>query len=374
MSSRAFGVSRMSITDSISQKELERTPGAVAVSDIRGKPGGKVPVEKSPKVARLSAQVTSSPGIQDKLRGGGAVSYSLDTCDQVRKNEGHSAEDVAKYRSDYKQALVDALTACGRHSEALAVARCGEDFRVGKCLDCGAAPAFPITCGHRLCPDCAARRGAILVSEHEDMLRQLRYPKMLTLTFLSVKHLDKSYIKWARGCWTKLRRRKVMAVCWGGIYSFEATYSIEYGWHLHIHSLIGSGYISQASLSREWEQITGACVVDIRAVGSGAKEKWKATKEVVKYPCKATTFLGSSALVNEFLLATERVNLAYGFGALYRVRTRRHSEGKMRCPVCGGIDIDFSSGFGFCVPRICVEKVVGGYIWRSPPVSNKGGE
>lgn len=297
--------------------------------------------------------------------GGGVSSSSLDTCDQVRKNRGLLPEEIAKARKDYKQALVLALRASGRGSEADQVAACGEDFKVGKCLDCGAAPAFPITCDHRLCPDCAARRGAILVSEHEDMLKQLRYPKMLTLTFVSVKHLDKGYIKWARNCFIKLRRRKVMASCWGGIYSFEATHSVEYGWHLHIHALIGSGYIDQGDLSREWEQITGACVVDIRAVQG--KAKWDGVREVVKYPAKAATFLGSPELVNEFLLATERVNLAYGFGAMYRVKTRRHAEGKMRCPVCGGSDISFGDGFGFCVPRIAVERVKGGYLWRPPP-------
>lgn len=297
--------------------------------------------------------------------GGGTAPSSLDTCDQVRKNSVSIDEKRAKDKADHKQALVLALRASGRESDAGRVAHCGEDYKVGKCLTCGAAPAFPITCDHRLCPDCAARRGAILVSEHEDTLKQLRYPKMLTLTFLSVAHLDKVYVKWARNCFTRLRRRKVMAGCWGGIYSFEVTHSAEYGWHLHIHSLIGSGYIDQGELSREWEQISGACVVDIRAVRG--EDKWGAVKEVVKYPAKAASFLGEPALVNEFLAATERVNLAYGFGALYRVKTRRHSEGKMRCPVCGGTDISFGDGFGFCVPRIAVEKVVGGYIWRSPP-------
>ncbi|MBA7545819.1 hypothetical protein ES705_38197 [subsurface metagenome] len=336
---------------------------------------------------------TNSGGGGGGRGGGGAASSSLDTWCQVSKNSvidiqnrpfdrqqqairpittGHSTDN--NRLKDYKQSLVVALRACKRDSDADQVAHCGEDFKVGKCLDCGAEPAFPVTCGHRLCPDCAARRGAILASEHEDMLKQLRYPKMLTLTFLSVVHLDKAYIKWARNCFRKLRRRKVMASCWGGIYSFEATHSAEYGWHLHIHSLIGSGYIDQADLSREWRKITGASIVDIRAVSG--PDKWAAVKEVVKYPAKAASFLGEPALVNEFLLATERVNLAYGFGALYRVRSCRHSEGKMRCPVCGGSDIDFGNGFGFCVPRIAVDKVVGGYVWRSPPArvvnSNQG--
>ncbi len=326
--------------------------------------------ESSPKPSRVYSFSRTGAGSRSSQepwvgQGGDCPSSSLDNCDQVSKNRSLSPEEIAKGREDYKQALVDALTACGRHSEALAVASCGEDFKVGKCLDCGAAPAFPITCDHRLCPDCAARRGAVLVSEHEDMLRQLRYPKMLTLTFLSVEHLDKAYIKWARSCFTRLRRRLVMSSCWGGIYSFEATHSVEYGWHLHIHTLIGSGYIDQGELSREWQKITGASIVDIRAVQG--KDKWGAIKEVVKYPAKAATFLGSPELVNEFLLATERVNLAYGFGAMYRVRTRRHSGGKLCCPLCGSQNISWADGFGFCVPRLAVERVKGGYLWRPPP-------
>jgi len=298
------------------------------------------------------------------VSGGGGSPLSLDTCDQVSKNKPATIDQGVKDRAGYKQALVEVLRASGRESDADRVAACGEDFRVGKCLDCGAEPAFPLTCDHRLCPDCAARRGAILVSEHEDILKQIRYPKMLTLTFLSVKHLDKEYIRWARNCFRKLRRRKLMASCWGGIYSFEATYSAKYGWHLHIHSLIGSGYIDQGELSREWQKITGACVVDIRAVRG--KDKWGAVKEVVKYPAKAVTFLDSPELVNEFLLATERVSLAYGFGAMYRVKTKCHSGGKMRCPVCGGAEISFGGGFGFCVPRRAVDRVKGGYLWRPP--------
>jgi len=319
---------------------------------------------------------------------GGGLSYSLDTCDQVHKTRlkpckirAEKSWDREKYRLGYKQALVEALSASGREGDALMVKACGEDFRVGKCLDCGAAPAFPVTCDHRLCPGCAARRGAILTSEHEDILKQIRYPKMLTLTFRSVDRLDKVYIKWARNCFTKLRRRKVMASCWGGIYSFEATYNVrgwhydvrreewwwckKDGWHLHVHALIGSGYIDQGKLSREWKKVSGARIVDIRAVQG--KDKWDGVREVIKYPAKAASFLNEPRLVNEFLDATEGVNLAYGFGAMYRVKTRRHASAKMRCPICGGSDISFDDGFGFCVPRMAVKKMKGGYIWRSPP-------
>jgi len=189
-----------------------------------------------------------------------------------------------------------------------------------------------------------------------------------------------------------------MASCWGGIYSFEATYTEGVGWHLHIHALLGSGYIKQEDLSTEWEEISGAKVVWIESVYARAKRKaeeqglsgaaarksikaakWDGIREVIKYPCKAVTFLGSPELVNEFLDATEGVNLAYGFGAMYRVKTRRHSKGKMCCPVCGGSGISFNAwdpkqhgwvseaGYGFIVPKIAVQRVKGGHLWRGPP-------
>jgi len=280
----------------------------------------------------------------------------------------------------FQQDLVKSLRACGRGGEAESVSRCGEDFKVGKCQDCGAYPAFPTSCKHRLCPDCAARRGALLVSEHEGILKALRYPKMLTLTFLSVPHLSREYIRWARRCFTKLRHRKVFKGCWGGIYSFETTYNEVgwhqtkdgdwfytevAGWHLHIHAVLGSKWMAQEALSAEWAKISGASVVDIRAIRG--RDKWDAIKEVIKYPAKAATFVSNPALVNEFLKATEGVSLAYGFGHMYRVKTKEHGHDALLCPVCGGSHIKWLG----LVERDRVMRIPDGYLWlgaiRGPP-------
>lgn len=314
------------------------------------------------------------------------VSASLDTCDQVGKNVPAIAPDGQVIlpwswgatrplpgfsHEDIKKLLSESLSACGREFEAGAVIRCGQEFKVGQCNWCLSVPAFPISCDNRLCPDCSARRASLLVSEHKDMLRQIHNPKMLTLTFLSVKHLDKLTFREYRNMYTRLRHRKVFQSCWGGIYSFEVTYTKGVGWHVHIHALIGSGYIDQAELSIEWESISGAKIVDIRAVKGD--DKWEAVKEVVKYPAKSASFINNPELVNEFLLATQGVNLAYGFGALYRVKTRGHGDGKMRCPVCGNRDIDFAHGYGFHVSRERVQKIKGGYLWlHGPPRAGPG--
>ncbi|MBA7546607.1 hypothetical protein ES705_38999 [subsurface metagenome] len=349
-----------SVSNIIPQTELERTSercgGQPAVAVSGNRQGGAVG-------SNSCRSPTTNRGGGGGGDGGGGASSSVHTCDQVGIFEAKTLATKAEARAYYKGLLTEALRGCGRDAEALAVSHCGEDFKVGKCNDCGAMPAFPVTCDHRLCPDCSARRASLLVNGHSDILRRLHYPKMLTLTFLSVKHIDKAYIKWARGCFTKLRHRKVFKPVWGGIYSFEATYSLRYGWHLHIHSLLGSGYIEQACLAKEWQKITGACVVDIRAV-RGA-DKWDAIKEVVKYPCKVATFIDKPELVGEFLTAAKGVSLAYGFGALYRVRSRERGGDGLRCPVCGGSDINW--GAAFYVPRIGIEQVKGGYLWRAPP-------
>jgi len=316
-----------------------------------------------------------------------AFPTSLDTCDQVGKNEPPIAPDgqcvlpweYGAHRplpgfshEEIKAQLAKSLAACGRDMESEAVSRCGQEFRVGQCTFCLATPAFPITCDNRLCPDCASRRSEILITEHEDKLKQIHYPKFLSLTFPSVEHLDRAWFKWARNCLIKLRHRKVFSRCWGGLGSFDFTYTPGVGWHPHHHSLIGSGYIDQALLSREWEEISGAKIVDIRAIKGD--DMWGAVKEVVKYPAKASTFLDNPDLVNEFLIATKGLKLTTGFGALYRVRTSRHGNGKMCCPICGHDDIDFAYGYGFYVSRERVRKIRNGYVWlrdvvpRSPPL------
>jgi len=304
--------------------------------------------------------------------GGTCPPYLLDTCHQVGRPGLAAAHQVGKKGTSvypdtqeshaaFKRALAQSLEACGRFAEAEAVGHCGDQFKTGKCEDCGAYPAFPTSCKHRLCPDCAARRGALLISEHESLLKELRYPKMLTLTFVSVAHLTRRYIRWARGCFTRLRHRKIFAGCWGGIYSFEATYSKGFGWHLHIHAVIGSKFISQADLSAEWEKITGAWDVDIRAIRGD--DKWSAIQEVVKYPCKAATFIDNPDLVDEFLNATEGVSLAYGFGAMYRVRTKEHGSKPLVCPVCGSSNIKWLG----IVDRSDVERHKDGYVWMYRP-------
>jgi len=328
---------------------------------------------------------------------GVAVPVSLDTCDQVGKNEQVNQELTSQTsgqvavapggqsvlpwswgahrplpgfsHEEINQHLAESLKSCGRNVEAEKVEHCHQDFKVGQCNFCLSFPAFPISCDSRLCSFCASKRSEILISEHHDVLRSIHYPKALTLTFLSVDHLSRDFILRGRASLKRLRHRKVMSSCRGGLPAFEFTYTPGVGWHMHIHLLIDSGYIDQALLSREWEELTGAKIVYIRAVKGD--DKWDAIRELVKYPTKVESFMDSPDLVDEFLAATRGLKLVCGFGALYRVRSKNHGKGKMCCPVCGHNDIDFGHGCGFHVGPDRVQKIRGGYLWlrnRAPPL------
>ena len=344
--------------------ESERTPGSaggasvVAVSGTTDKGTGQLSRSHVPSQICPEYLQTNSG-----LGGGGRSSYSLDTCYQVGIFD--TSEEIREKERQWRYRLADSLEQAGRMDDSTAVRRCGEDFKVGKCPDCGAEPAFPLSCENRLCPNCAKRRSAILIKEHQDILKQIRYPKFVTLTFESVETITKEYLAWMRKCFTKLRHRQVWQSVWGGIYAFEFTYTPGVGWHPHIHTLIASSYIDQEELSREWWQITGnSFVVDIRALQYGFS-KWDAIREVVKYPTKISTFIEYPELVNEFLNATAGINLVYGFGALYRIKTAKHGNGKVICPLCGGTNVDFRGSFGFTVPELCVQRVKHGWLWRS---------
>lgn len=304
--------------------------------------------------------------------GPAAVSYSLDTRDQVRIFEGEQAnlQTVMPFgaqkplpgfsHEEIKRQLAESLEANDQAAEAERVRQCGSKFWVVECRQCGMPVAFPFKCYNRLCPSCSSARAELLIEEHHDILRRIRHPKMITLTFLSVPHIDREYLLWMRECFTKLRRRKVFKPVWGGLYSYEFNYSKEFGWHPHFHLVVGSGYIDQAELSREWEKITGARIVDIRAVKQGDGDKWDAIREVVKYPAKASTFLDKPELVDEFLAATKGVKLVQGFGGLYRVSPRKKGDEKLVCPRCGGTVFEWVNRFLVEPGRVC--RYGDGYI------------
>lgn len=252
----------------------------------------------------------------------GGFPTSLDTCKhlgicdpQEHKESLTWGRDRERFVEGQKR-IAAVLESAGRKKEASSVLGCGQQFRVNKALCCGDTIAFPYSCGHRLCPVCMRRRSGFLGERIRDILSKMSHPVHIVLTVKNVKHIDKAYFSWLRGCFTKLRHRRLFEKVRGGGYTIETTYNSEAKtWHVHLHILADVDWIFQSELSSTWESITGSPVAYITSVGyREGQTPEKAVREIAKYIVKPGDFLDEPALVNEYLAAVKSMRLFQVFG------------------------------------------------------------
>ena len=262
----------------------------------------------------------NSPNLQTGVISGFPTSVHtckhLGICDPPEHKEGITWGRDRERLVEGQKRISAVLESAGRKKEAMSVLGCCQQFRVYKALCCGDTVAFPYSCGHRLCPVCMRRRSAFLSERVRDILSKMSHPVHIVLTVKNVKHIDKAYFTWLRGCFTKLRHRRLFDGMRGGGYTIETTYNSRAGsWHVHLHILADVNWISQRELSSTWESITGSPVVWIRAVGCrGGQTLEKAVREIAKYIVKPGDFLNEPDLVNEYLAAVKSMRLFQVFG------------------------------------------------------------
>ncbi|MBI5289799.1 MAG: bifunctional DNA primase/polymerase [Chloroflexi bacterium] len=117
--------------------------------------------------------------------------------------------------------LASALADAGDDLRASAVRACRSLFRVGTCTSCGQKPAFPISCGHPLCPRCMPGRLAADWKRHRAAL-----PEELTVLRLVPRGLTpkEGVLRTTRRRFAEWRKRSGVAA---GIYG--STLDAEHG-------------------------------------------------------------------------------------------------------------------------------------------------
>jgi hypothetical protein len=232
-----------------------------------------------------------------------------------------------------RQILADVLIKAGHLKEAESVRKCGERFIAYKAECCGDTLAYPVSCGHRLCPVCMVKRSVRLSSKVEKLIKKMENPKHIVLTAKNVPKIDKTYFKWLRECFVKLRHRDIFSKCVGGFYSIETTYNSKLkNWHVHIHIIVDVPYILKSYLSRDWKEIIGnSYIVDIHEI----KNPLEAAREVAKYVVKPGDFLQDSQLVHEYLKAVRGMRLVSTFGKYYHMPLDEDEEDGVPECYCG---------------------------------------
>ncbi len=146
-------------------------------------------------------------------------------------------------------------------------------------------------------------------------------PKHLVLTFKNVEVLTKSYIKKCKEVYNKFRRLKLFSKVVGGFYALEVTWS-EKGWHLHIHTMIDSGFIAQDVISSAWYYLTnGESYVTWIESASKGKLKEKLPKYVAAYTFKGNEpWVWPDEILHQFVIAFEGVRTFGTFGSFFKRR------------------------------------------------------
>ena len=151
------------------------------------------------------------------------------------------------------------------------------------------APVAAMRCRHRLCALCGRLRQATFQRRLEPALAELGRRRtvrmaLCTLTWPSSPRIDTTTTP---AMWADVRRLrrtpwwKAVRGSWGSI---ELTWSPIHGWHPHVHLILVIDRWSrtdQQRLSEAWLHITGAAVVDIRALSASG-----AAAEAAKYLAK----------------------------------------------------------------------------------------
>jgi hypothetical protein len=218
--------------------------------------------------------------------------------------------------------------------EADRVHRCGRRLLKLSCAGESRSFALAESCKSRVCPDCQKRHAAKMRREFVKLIGSWRKRPgqavmLLTLTFRS---------SGGRIVGSDIRRgfrevRKLVREFYPKSAGCGAIGVAEIGGHnnLHVHLIVGGGFVSQRALSERWLRITGnSYVVDIRAVRGVAR----AVGYVLKYMGKVPDYVDPVSYV-DLLRALKGTRRMHTFGVWYNGIERTDKE-KLKCPFCGG--------------------------------------
>jgi hypothetical protein len=264
--------------------------------------------------------------------------------------------------------LAAACERLGEHRRAQALRQCRQFFRVGRCSECEATPAFPLSCGEPLCPRCMPRR---LAADWER--RGTALPDEFDL-----------YRLWPRGLVGEpdaVRRARSRFVEWRGRAGLEAgVYGVR--WHRErgacVLLAVPAGSEVRTSPAFEVERVAqsrsrGELIGWLQAEYSEEARSWERDEELAA-----------------LLLAVRGRRRFQGFGAVYGRPTReeemddqrtgaeeattrvtlgrvsggagrgKRPSGPPACPFCGGaVEL-----LRRTVPADQVITVAGGYVWE----------
>ena len=240
-------------------------------------------------------------------------------------SEGSVDNPALEKREKQNRKLVVALNGAGFMEDADKVERCGQRFRGFVSTKCLCARGVPVRCGNRFCAYCQGKRAQRICKSVERLFKEMRSPKLITLTVPNFDRLTPESIEQIRKIFTRFRHRvSFKRRCRGGFYVFEITYRGK-GWNVHIHFLADCDYWPQEELSQEWVASGGGPIVDIRKADAGS------VNYVGKYLGKGLDLLDSPDELVELYEAIKGKRLYGAVGDFHGLLSKSGQQAEENC-------------------------------------------
>lgn len=219
---------------------------------------------------------------------------------------------VLNWKSKISSALIDAHHDTAGHN----IGKCATTELLLICMNCTGKKYVVYHCQSRICPVCSWTISRDRAFYAEAMLRQMKYPKFVTLTMPRWTRDPRDGIKYLRKCFSKLREQKVWRGVRGGCYQIELKQKAN-GWHIHLHILMDAPFIPRQHLFTAWRDILGEGFVSVDVRACRTKEQ---RSYVTKYVAKAEDFKGDAEKVVAWYEATKGSRLFGTFGHWYNAK------------------------------------------------------
>jgi hypothetical protein len=209
---------------------------------------------------------------------------------------------------------------------------CGRTFITIQCLHCGHQINIKAGSRDRTCPGCSHELYLGLYHKYKPVISGRSDLKLLTLTWKPVEKQAAEIVRAIGQAIVRLFHRKRYARLWKGILAVVECKKTKSGlFYYHVHCIVSGRYVPQSVISRDWKEVSGFPIVDVRAIRRTPK---RALRYVLKYMMKGSLFENPDDR-RDFKTSMKGVRYVRSYGEFYNVGFAKGRHVYYPCPLCG---------------------------------------
>lgn len=173
-----------------------------------------------------------------------------------KETSSQSIKEKPDFSESDRWSLAVDLSDAGLVSMGSRFVTCREKSAIYVCNSCGDIEIIPTSCNVRFCPRCNSKLFKKLQEKFGESMDLVTSPSFLSLSVPNFLEINRCVLRKLRAWFSRLRRRKSFASVRGGFYDFDATFSYDSNWNLHIHAVIDCFWLDRDAVLSDWLEIT----------------------------------------------------------------------------------------------------------------------